>query len=167
MHDLENYTAEQRINISLYDYIIIDIDNPKSYEFFRARGIDKTYFFIDTSVISMGKNAEILKAMKIYNTSGEALKMTKVLYKSYLTRASENYFVNKISEFDVIWNSPEYEIPNEDQDRIANVDSQISGIIDIKKHTRTFIQTIADLTAEILGDVNARDVMKEIKRRRD
>lgn len=167
MHDLENYTADQKINISLYDYILMDIDNPKSYEFLRTRGIDKLYFFIDTSVISIAKNNEILKTMKVYNTSGQTLQMTKVVYKAFLTRASEQYFANKISGIEVTWNTPEYEIPNEDQDRMANVDSQISGIIDIKKHSRPFIEVIADLTAEILGEISSKEIIKQIKRRRD
>ena len=65
MHDIENYMIDQKINISLYDYIIIDIDSPKAYEFFRTRGIEKTYFFVDTNVLSIAKNKEIVKYMYI------------------------------------------------------------------------------------------------------
>ena len=166
MHDLENYTSEQKINISLYDYMILDIDNPKSYEFFRTRGIDKTYFFVDTSVISFAKNADILKAMKVYNTSSDSLVMTKILFRAYLTRAEDQYFYKKMQEFDVKFNPTEYEIPNDDQDKMASIDAQISGIIDLRKHTRIYIETIADIAAEILGDVSSRDVYKSIKRRK-
>lgn len=167
MHDLENYTGEQNINLSLYDFIIIDMDNPRAYEFFRTRGIDRTYFFMETSVLALNKNYEILKAMKVYNNSGERLKLNKIIYKSYLTRASEQFFNNKIASIDVEWLQPEYEIPNEDQDKMANVDAQISGLIEIKKHTRGFIQTIADLSAEIIGEeTSSREIMKQIKRRR-
>lgn len=163
MHDLENYVSEQKINISLYDYMILDVDNPKAYEFFRTRGIDKTLFFIDTSVISIAKNLDILKAMKVY-TAGESLNMTKVLYKAYLTRAQEQYFSKKLEEMDIKWNESEYEIPNEEQDKMANIDAQISGIIDVRKHTRVFMEVIADLAAEILGDTSSREIFKAIKR---
>lgn len=40
IHEIENYMSERGINIGLYDYAIIDIDSPKAYEFFRARGFD-------------------------------------------------------------------------------------------------------------------------------
>ena len=30
MHDVENYMCDQGINIGLYDYIIIDMDSPRS-----------------------------------------------------------------------------------------------------------------------------------------
>ena len=50
---------------------------------------------------------------------------------------------------------------------MANMDSQLSGIIDIRKHTKYFVNAIADMTAEIVENINARQVMSEIKRRRD
>ena len=65
MHDVENYMCDQGINIGLYDYIIIDMDSPRSYEFFRTRGIDKMYFFITTSVLSVAKDREIIKAIRV------------------------------------------------------------------------------------------------------
>lgn len=167
MHDVENYLAEQSINIGLYDYILIDIDSPKSYEFFRTRGIDRSYFFIDTSVLSVAKNKDIMKAIKIYNTDPEGLKITKVLYKAYMSRAANDYFENQISGYGVSWQEPDYDIPNEEQDKLVNIDSQFSGIIDIKKHTKIYISTIADLAAEIMDDVTSREVLREIKRRRD
>ena len=168
MHDVENYMAEQSINISLYDYVLIDMDSARSYEFFRTRGIDKYYFFIDTSVLSVAKNREIIKAMKVYNNDENAkLEMTKILYRSYMSRAANDYFEGKIKEYDVVWKEPEYELQLEEQDKLADIDSQFSGMIDIKKHTKMYIATIADLTAEIIGDVNAKQVLNAIKRRKN
>lgn len=168
MHDVENYMAEQSINISLYDYVLIDMDSARSYEFFRTRGIDKYCFFIDTSVLSVAKNREIIKAMKVYNNDESAkLEMTKILYRSYMSRAANDYFEGKIKEYDVVWKEPEYELQLEEQDKLADIDSQFSGMIDIKKHTKMYIATIADLTAEIIGDVNAKQVLNAIKRRKN
>ena len=52
-------------------------------------------------------------------------------------------------------------------DKIADIDSQYSGIIDVKKHSKMYLTNISDLTAEILGDVTSKEVLKAIKRRRD
>ena len=93
--------------------------------------------------------------------------MTKVQYKNYMSRASAKYYEDSISAYGIEFNENEYEIPNDDQDKMANMDSQLSGIIDIKKHTKYFIQNVAEMAAEILGDVRAKDVMNEIKRRKD
>ena len=165
MHDVENYMCDQGINIGLYDYIIIDMDSPRSYEFFRTRGIDKMYFFITTSVLSVAKDREIIKAIRVYNQ--DEIKMTKVLHKSFISRAAEDYFESQISDYNVNWQEPTYEIPDDEIDRQANTDSQFSGIIGIKKHSKIYISTIADMTAEIVDDVTSKEVIKEIKRRKD
>ena len=165
MHDVENYMCDQGINIGLYDYIIIDMDSPRSYEFFRTRGIDKMYFFITTSVLSVAKDREIIKAIRVYNQ--DEIKMTKVLHKSFISRAAEDYFESQISDYNVNWQEPTYEIPDDEIDRQVNTDSQFSGIIGIKKHSKIYISTIADMTAEIVDDVTSKEVIKEIKRRKD
>ncbi len=167
MHDIENYMIEQGINIGLYDYIIIDIDSPKGYEFFRTRGIDKTYFFIDTSVLSIVKDKDLVKALRVYNQQEETLKLTKVWFKSYMSRATENYFNEQIKEYNVSWIEPEYEVPNDPQDIMANIDSQLSGIVNINKHSKMYVQTMADITSEIIDDVTSKEVRNSIKRRRD
>ncbi len=167
LHDIENYMCEQSINIGLYDYILIDIDSAKTYEFFRNRGFDKMYFFIDTGVLSVNKNKEIMKAIKVYNQSETKLELTKVTYKAYLSRAAEDYINTQIGEYEITWKEREYEIPNEEQDKMVNIDSQFSGIINLRRHTKIFVSTIADMTSEILEDVTSKEVRNEIKRRKD
>ncbi|MEG2310884.1 MAG: hypothetical protein RSB76_02735 [Clostridia bacterium] len=167
MHDVENYMMEQGINIGLYDYILIDIDSAKSYEFFRTRGLDKSYFFLDTSILSASKNREIIKAIRVYNEQEENIKLTKVEYKSYISRAAETYFETQISDYNIQWLEPQYQIPMEEQDKLADIDSQFSGIININKHSKMFVSTIADITTEILEDVTSKEVRNQIKRRKD
>ena len=167
MHDVESYMIEQGININLYDHILIDIDSPKGYELFRTRGMDKTCLFIDTSVLSISKNKELVKAMKVYNQQETELELTKIWFKAYLSRASENYFVEQVKEYNVKWIEPEYEIPDDMKDKVENIDSQLSGIVDIKKHSKMYISAIADLTAEIIEDTTSKFVLNKIKRRRD
>ena len=72
-----------------------------------------------------------------------------------------------LKDYNVKWVEPEYEIPNDDKDRIENIDSQLSGIVDIRKHSKMYISAIADITAEILEDSTSKLVLNKIKRRRD
>lgn len=164
MSAVENYMAAQKINIGLYDYIILDIDSSKGYEYFRSRGVDKQYFFMDTSILCLHKSKEIVKTMKVYNTEELKLKLTRVFYRAYLTRTAEKYFENKIEELDVEWNENSYEIPEYEQDKMVNIDSQISGMIMLKKHSREYIRTLAEMTTEILSEVSSKEVLNLIKR---
>ena len=166
MHDVENYICKRELNIALYDYILLDIDNPSAYENFRSRGINKTYFFVEYSNISMSKNAELLKTMMIYKPLDGKLELTKVLFKYYLTRASETYYENKLVNFAIEWNENMYELNYEDQDRIADIEAQHSGIIDIMKHTKMFVNLVSEIGADILKDVTSNEIKKEIKNSR-
>jgi len=163
MHDVENYICKRELNIALYDYILLDIDNSAAYENFRTRGINKTYFFVEYSNISMSKNAELLKTMMIYKPLDGKLELTKVLYKYYITRASEKYYEDKLIGFAIEWNENSYELNYEDQDRIADIEAQHSSIIDIMRHTKMFVNLVAEITSDILKDVTSNEVKKEIK----
>lgn len=166
LHDVENYTAEQGINISLYDFIIIDMDSTKTYELFRSRNFDKMYFFIDTSVLSVEKNKEIVKAMRLYNKD-EVIKLRKIFYRAFMSRAAEKYFEDQIESYNVEWQEPEYEINVDDVDKVVDIDSQFSGIIELRKHSKMYLNTLADIASEIIDDVTTREVLKQIKRRKD
>lgn len=163
MHDVENYICKRELNIALYDYILLDIDNPTAYENFRSRGINKTYFFVEYSNMSMSKNAELLKTMMIYKPLDRKLELTKVLFKYYITRASEKYYENKLINFAIEWDENMYELNYEDQDRIADIEAQHSGIIDIMRHTKMFINLVAEIGSDILKDVTSNELKKEIK----
>ena len=167
MYDVENYMCEQSINIGLYDYIIIDIDSPKTYEFFRTRGIDKTYFFIHTDVLAVAKNKDIIKAIKVYNPDEESTKMTKVIFKDYMSRTAEDYFEKQIQAYNIKWDENLYELFMDERDKVVNTDSQFSGLIDLKKHTVPYLNIISEITANILEDVSYKEVLKQIKRRKD
>lgn len=163
LHDVENYICKRELNIGLYDYILLDIDNPDSYEGMRTRGIDKTYFFVEYTNISMAKNAELLKTMMVYKPLDRKLELRKLLFKYYITRASEKYYEEKLENFAVDWGDSSYELPYEDQDRIADIETQQSGINEIMRHTKQFIITIAEMASEILKEFTSAEIRKQIK----
>ena len=87
----------------------------------------------------------------------------QVLFKYYITRASETYYENKLIGFAIDWDENSYELNYEDQDRIADIEAQHSGIIDIMRHTKMFINLVAEIGADILKDVTSNEMKKEIK----
>lgn len=164
--DVESYMSNHGIDISKYDFVLVDIDSPRGYEVFRTKNIDKNYFFIETSVLSISKNMDIIKAIKECETPDKKTELKKVLYRAYTSRAANDYFESKIKEYEVEFKGDEFEIPLQEQDKMADIDSQFSGIISFKKHTKYYITTLCDLVADIMGEINAKDVMMQIKRRK-
>ncbi len=164
MHDVENYICKDALNIGLYDYILIDIDNEAAYENMRTRGYDKTYFFVEHTNLSIAKNTEILKTMLIFKPLDKNLALTRVLFRYYITRASETYYENKLNNMPIDWSENSYDLAYDDMDRIADIESQQSGLIQVGKHTSAFINVISDMVSEVEKDLNASEVRKKIKK---
>ena len=101
--------------------------------------------------------------MMIYKPLDGKLELTKVLFKYYITRASETYYENKLQGFAIDWGENSFELNYEDQDRIADIEAQHSSIIDIMKHTKMFVNLVAEIGADILKDVTSSEMKKEIK----
>jgi hypothetical protein len=164
MNDVENYMIEQKINISLYDYILIDIDNPKTYEFFRSRVFNRIFLVMDTSMLGYKKNLEILNSLKVYSVGENDAKVSKILYRGYMTRTSERYLEEKLNALECNWDDREYEILESEQDIMMYLDFQISGFIQLRKHSNMFINSIIDITTQIMEDTNASEIKRAIKR---
>ena len=164
--DLENYLKEKNIDINLYSYVLIDVENADMYTKFKELNVDKAYMYIDTNVLSVAKNEELVSKMREENPERE-LVFSKILYRAYLSRAATNYLEEKIDNYAVKWTEEVYDISTDEQDVMVNIDSQFSGIIDIRKHTKTYILYMCEFISKLLGDESPKDILKEIKRRKN
>ena len=162
---LVEFMKEKNIDINLYSYVIIDIENAKMYEKFKELEVEKSYMFIDTNLVSVNKNEELIRTMR-ENNSEKELEFSKILYRAYMSRAANNYLEEKISNYAVKWSDEEYDITNDEQDTMVNIDSQFSGLVDIRKHTKDYILFMCELISKLTGD-SSKDILKEIKRRKN
>ena len=164
--ELMNYLNEKGIDIQRYSYVLLDVENYEGYRKFRNFEVNKSYMFIDTNVVSVARNEELIRVMRAENPEKE-LVFSKILYRAYMSRAANNYLEEKIGNYAVRWTDEMYEISMDEQDVMVNIDSQYSGLIDIKKHTKTYVMYLCEYISRMLGDVTAKEVLKEIKRRKN
>ena len=165
MNDVENYLCDSKINISLYDYVIIDLDNVKKYEFFGNRETEKRYFVFDTNMISLKKNKEIISTMQIYmQEQASEQKIKKILYRGYMTRAYEKYFSDELNILNANFEDNYIEIFEEEQDKMLFLDSLLSGYMNLKKHSRGFIISLAELIREVESENDIYALKKIIKK---
>ena len=160
---IKEYICKKTSNADSYDIILIDIDNVKSYEDFRQENLTKTFFFIEYLNISLAKDEELLKVITSYEAVDRKPVLSRVIFKQYVTRASEKYFENKILSYPIEWNEVEYELPYLDQDRIADIEAEQSGYIDMNRHTKQYITLVTDMASDILGELQAGDIRKMVK----
>ena len=163
IEQIKEYICKKTSNADSYDIILIDMDNVSSYEDFRLENITKTFFFIEYTNISISKNEELLRVMTNYEEVGKKLSLTRVVFKQYVTRASNKYFENKILSFPVEWDENEYELSYMEQDKIADLEGEQSGYIDINRHTKQFISLVTDMASDIIGEIQPGEMRKMVK----
>jgi len=163
---LLSYFNEIGVDIQRYGYVLIDIENYEGYRKFKQLEMNKSYMFIDTNVVSVARNEELVRVMHAENPEKELL-FTKVLYKAYISRAADKYLEEKIDGYGVKWTENNYEVEIDYQDVLVNIDSQYGGFIQIKKHTKEYVLFLCDYVSNILGDVTSKDIYREIKRRKE
>ncbi len=160
---IKEYICKKTSNADNYDIILIDIDNVDAYEDFYKENFTRTFFFIEYLNISIGKNEELLKAISSHEEINRKPVLTQVVYKQYVTRASEKYFIDKILSYPVEWNEMSYDLPYMDQDKIADIETEQSGYVDLNRHTKQFINMVTDMASDIIGDIQAADIRKIVK----
>ena len=160
---LEKYAAERNINLDEYDYMIVDVDDPQSYQELRKRGYDKAYFFFEHSPVCIAKNLELLKGIFSFKLPEQEIKMSKIIYKLYLTRASETYFESKFSEYDVKWEDDPIEVPQDLGDKAVAIENNFANTIETKKLSSGFKGAAMELAARLLGDGQLPFVRKTVK----
>lgn len=163
LENLEKYTAERNIKIDEYDYMIVDVDTPQSYQEFIKRGYDELYFFFEHSPVCIAKNLELMKGIFDYKLPEQEIKMSKVIYKLYLTRASEVFYESKFNDYDVKWESEPIEIPEDLGDRVASIENSFANVIEFKKFSSAFKNTAMEFAAKLLGEGQIGFVKKTVK----
>lgn len=163
---LEEYLKEKNIDINLYSYVLVDIDSADMYEKFKTLVPNKSYLYIDTNLVSVGKNEELVK--KIRENSGDTeLTFSKILYRAYMSRAATTYLEDKIENYGVKWTDEVYDISVDEQDTMVNIDSQFSGLVDVRKHTKAYLYYMCEFISKLLGDESSKEILKQIKRRKN
>ena len=163
---LQQYMGEHNIDIEKYSFVLLDVESVDKYNSFSSVSVDKSYLFIASNLVSINKNEELVRAMREKNQEAE-LVFTKVFYRSYTTRAATNYMEEKVANYAVKWSDEVYDVSVDEQDIMVNVDSQYSGLIDLRKHTKQYILYLCEFVSKLLGDEDEKNILKEIKRRKN
>lgn len=164
--ELQQYMAEKGIDIEKYSYVLFDVESVDKFKAYASKTMDKSYLFIASNLVSVNKTEEIVRSMREYSPEAE-LVFTKVYYRSYMTRAANNYLDEKVANYAVKWSDEIYDVSQDEQDTMVNIDSQYSGLIDIRKHTKQYILYLCEFVSKLLGDEDEKTILKEIKRRKN
>ena len=101
---------------------------------------------------------------QFYTTSENNIKPVKVMYRGITTRAADRYFENRMNSYEFNWDENEIDIVEDERDVMLYQDFLISGMVQIKKHTKTFLNSIMNIVTTVVDDVNPGMVKTAIKK---
>ena len=162
IEEIKKYICQKTSIAEDYDYVLIDIDNKESFEYFKDENISKFFFFIEHSTISLIKNVELMRYIT-QNYSTENIEFTKIVFRHYISRASQKYFETRIMDMNVKWLDSEFELVYNEQDKLADLESELSGYIDFSRHSKQYMALITDIASDILDRFMAGEIRKNIK----
>jgi len=94
----EQNSENKNLNNELYDYVIVDIDEPEKIEAYNLNEFEKNYFVTSFDMYSLRKGLNILNG---FNNNS---KLTKILF-SYEANKEDEEYLNLLSiEYKIGWN---------------------------------------------------------------
>lgn len=94
----EQNSENKNLNNELYDYVIVDIDEPEKIEAYNLNEFEKNYFVTSFDMYSLRKGLNILNG---FNNNS---KLTKILF-SYEANKEDEEYLNLLSiEYKIDWN---------------------------------------------------------------
>lgn len=144
----------KKVNIDVYDYVLIDVDSTKNLEKFEIEGNDKNYFVTSFDLFSLKKGMDIFKNINI------PMNLTKIEF-TYETSKEDEEYLNYISlEYKINWNSYAlyFQILGEDN-KVFEENQRLEKI-----RFRRLSINYKDSLAYVIQDICKNENMSKIKR---
>lgn len=144
----------KKVNIDVYDYVLIDVDSTENLEKFEIEGNDKNYFVTSFDLFSLKKGMDIFKNINI------PMNLTKIEF-TYETSKEDEEYLNYISlEYKINWNSYAlyFQILGEDN-KVFEENQRLEKI-----RFRRLSINYKDSLAYVIQDICKNENMSKIKR---
>lgn len=152
-----NYLRTPNLN---YDYVIIDTDNPQTFNTFMVQNSKKVFYCTSYDEFELQKSIEILATLR-----GE-VNMTKMIFSSDINNKHDEYLNHLLETFPVRWSEEKVEFPDTDQDRNATLTNQLIKQVNVKNYSSTYKDSMEYLVSLILeGNVLQSDIRKVIRKK--
>ena len=140
-----------------YDYILIDVDNIKTFNSFDLQSADKNYFVTSFDVYSLKKGLEILVELK------DTISLTKVIFSQELLKEDDDYLNYLSLGYKVIWNEYRMYFPMDMADFSAIAENQRLAKVKFRKLSVAYKEGLVYLADDIAKEMSENNIRKAIK----
>ena len=154
---ISNYLSTPSLN---YDYIIIDTDNPQTFNSFMIPNSKITFFSTSYDEFELQKSLEILSTLRA------EINLTKLIISSDINNKHDEYLNHLLENYPVSWSSERVEFPDTDSDRNATLANQLIKQISVKNYSSIYKDSLEYLVSLILEGIVAQNDIKRIIRKK-
>lgn len=154
---ISSYLSTPNLN---YDYILIDTDNPQTFNTFLIPNSKITFFSTSYDEFELQKSLEILSTLRTN------INLTKLIISSDLNNKHDEYLNRLLENYPVSWSNEYIEFPDTDADRNTTLTNQLIKQISIKNYSSIYKDSLEYLVSLILeGVVSQNDIKKMIRKK--
>ena len=143
-----------------YDYVLIDTDNPQTFNSFMIPKSKKIFYSTSYDEFELQRSLEILGTLR------EQITMTKLIISSDINNKHDEYLEHLLENFPIEWNKEKVEFPDMDNDRNATLVNHLIKQVDIRNYSSTYKDSLEYLISLILEGVVAQSEIRRIIRKK-
>lgn len=129
-----------------YDYIFIDIDDPRLLSNFEIYNADQNYFVTSSDLYSLKKGLEVLSGLEL------PLTITKVYFSNQMSEAEDDYLNFLSLGYKIQWKDEKIYFPLQSTDQDIMMENQRLSRIKFKGLSSEFRDALIYLAQAISGD---------------
>ena len=154
---IANYLGRNSID---YDYVLIDTDNPQTFNSFMVQNSKINFFVTSYDEFELQRSLEILSVIKAN------INLTKVIISSDIGNKHAEYMDHLLDNFPMRWSQEKILFADTDADRQATLVAQLIKQIEIKNYSSSYKDALEYLISLILeGIVDQSSIRRVIRRK--
>ena len=154
----EEMLEDLQIGENNYDIALIDVDSADRFDRFSLEEADINYFVTSFDLYALKKGLEILSNME------EGVKLTKILFSRYMSKAEDEYF-NFLSEnYNINWDKEKISFPMEQGDKSAIIENQRASKLKTKNLSAQYRDSLLAIVGHITENEDFITLRKMLKK---
>lgn len=157
MQDMKDYLGLQEDEQLQYDYALIDIDSPETFNDFDMNEATTSFFVTSFDLYSLKKGLEVLSGLQ------EKIKMTKVLFSKNMLKEDDEYLDFLSLNYKIEWDKEKIYFPFEQGDQSIIIENQRAAKIKLKNLSAAYKEGLLAMVTHIAPEISYSEAKKALR----
>lgn len=157
MQEMREYLGLQDGEELQYDYALIDIDSPETFDDFSMTEVATNFFVTSFDLYSLKRGLEILSGLK------ENVKFTKVLFSKNILKEDDEYLDFLSLKYKVEWDKEKIYFPFELGDQSVIIENQRASKIKLKNLSTQYKEGMTLMVTKLEPEISYSEAKKALR----